>query len=113
MTQVSAKAGSSSSQATKEDGPLRPHLQIPVNPNHGLYAFFRKKEKDGKTFYDTVEPADMTVDKSGTFVVHGCMMCALTDCASWLTTCRPFVDSCGAQAKEFQGLAHVVVRRAP
>ncbi|KAM5535033.1 hypothetical protein V8D89_011261 [Ganoderma adspersum] len=64
-TQVPANTGSVSSQATKEDGPLRPHLQIPVNPNHGLYAFFRKKEKDGKTFYDTVESADMTGDKSG------------------------------------------------
>ena len=36
------------------DGRLRPHLGIEVNPNHGLYAFFRRvpkekeKEKDGK-----------------------------------------------------------------
>ncbi|KAI1789618.1 MRP-L47-domain-containing protein [Ganoderma leucocontextum] len=64
-TQVPATTAGSSSQATKEDGPLRPHLQIPVNPNHGLYSFFRKKEKDGKTFYDTVEPADLIADKSG------------------------------------------------
>ena len=65
-TQVPANTGSSSSLAT--NGPLRPHLHIPVNPNHGLYAFFRKKEKDGKTYYDTVESADMTGDKSGAFV---------------------------------------------
>lgn len=25
------------------DGPLRPHLNVKVNPNHGLYAFFRKR----------------------------------------------------------------------
>ena len=36
-------------------GALRPHLNIPVNPNHGLYAFFRKREKDGKVTHDTVE----------------------------------------------------------
>ena len=36
------------------DGRLRPHLGIEVNPNHGLYAFFRRvpkekeKDKDGK-----------------------------------------------------------------
>jgi hypothetical protein len=26
-----------------------------VNPNHGLYAFFRKTEKDGKVTYDPFE----------------------------------------------------------
>jgi len=34
---------------------LRPHLNIPVNPNHGLYAFFRKREKDGKVTHDPLE----------------------------------------------------------
>jgi large subunit ribosomal protein L47 len=36
-------------------GALRPHLNIPVNPNHGLYAFFRKREKDGKVIHDPLE----------------------------------------------------------
>jgi large subunit ribosomal protein L47 len=36
-------------------GALRPHLNIPVNPNHGLYAFFRKREKDGKATHDPLE----------------------------------------------------------
>jgi large subunit ribosomal protein L47 len=36
-------------------GALRPHLNIPVNPNHGLYAFFRKREKDGKVRHDPFE----------------------------------------------------------
>jgi len=26
-----------------------------VNPNHGLYAFFRKREKDGKVIHDPFE----------------------------------------------------------
>ncbi|KAH9989704.1 mitochondrial 39-S ribosomal protein L47 (MRP-L47)-domain-containing protein [Russula compacta] len=36
-------------------GALRPHLNIPVNPNHGLHAFFRKREKDGKVTHDPLE----------------------------------------------------------
>jgi len=36
-------------------GALRPHLNIPVNPNHGLYAFFRKRETDGKVTHDPLE----------------------------------------------------------
>ena len=46
-------------------GALRPHLNIPVNPNHGLYAFFRKREKDGKVIHDSLE------DHSGLQDVYG------------------------------------------
>jgi large subunit ribosomal protein L47 len=46
-------------------GALRPHLNIPVNPNHGLYAFFRKREKDGKVTHDPFE------DESGLEDVFG------------------------------------------
>ncbi|TFK84109.1 MRP-L47-domain-containing protein [Polyporus arcularius HHB13444] len=46
-------------------GALRPHLGIEVNPDHGLWAFFRRKEKDGKVTHETVEPVDVVHDKSG------------------------------------------------
>ena len=50
------------------DGPLRPHLGVEVNPNHGLWAFFRKKVgKDGVSGYETIEPKDAVVDYSGVF----------------------------------------------
>jgi len=57
-----SKAGETSGAAP---GALRPHLNIPVNPNHGLYAFFRKREKDGKVIHDTFE------DESGLRDVFG------------------------------------------
>lgn len=28
------------------EGPLRPHLNVQINTNHGLYAFFRKRTKE-------------------------------------------------------------------
>ncbi|KAG9315909.1 mitochondrial 39-S ribosomal protein L47 (MRP-L47)-domain-containing protein [Chiua virens] len=33
----------------------RPHLGISVDTNHGLWAFFRKKEADGAVKYETLE----------------------------------------------------------
>ncbi|RPD62421.1 MRP-L47-domain-containing protein [Lentinus tigrinus ALCF2SS1-7] len=47
------------------EGALRPHLGIEVNPNHGLWGFFRRQEKDGKVTHETVEPIDVVHDKSG------------------------------------------------
>ena len=50
------------------EGPLRPQLGVEVNPNHGLWAFFRKKVgKDGVTGYETLEAKDSAVDYSGMF----------------------------------------------
>lgn len=46
-------------------GALRPHLNIPVNPNHGLHAFFRQREKDGNVIHDSLE------DNSGMQDVFG------------------------------------------
>jgi hypothetical protein len=46
-------------------GALRPTLNVSVNPNHGLYAFFRKREKDGKVIHDPLE------DHSGLHDVFG------------------------------------------
>ncbi|KAH9969717.1 mitochondrial 39-S ribosomal protein L47 (MRP-L47)-domain-containing protein [Russula dissimulans] len=48
---VIPKAGETSAAP----GALRPHLNIPVNPNHGLYAFFRRREKEGKITHDPFE----------------------------------------------------------
>ncbi|KAL1950257.1 hypothetical protein VTO73DRAFT_5381 [Trametes versicolor] len=58
-------SASSASGHGSEEGALRPHLGIEVNPNHGLYAFFRRKEQDGKVSYESVEPSDVVADKSG------------------------------------------------
>ena len=50
------------------EGPLRPQLGVEVNPNHGLWAFFRKKVgKDGVSDYETLEAKDGAVDYSGMF----------------------------------------------
>ncbi|THH16551.1 hypothetical protein EW146_g4099 [Bondarzewia mesenterica] len=39
-------------------GALRPHLNIPVKPDHGLWAFFRKTEVDGEIKHQTVEASE-------------------------------------------------------
>jgi len=44
-------------QSTKFEGQtsgLRPHFRVPVNPNHGLYGFFRKYEDQGVAQYETM-----------------------------------------------------------
>lgn len=62
----------------EHDGPLRPHLNLPVNPNHGLYGFFRRKTNenshsklrgDGQAEYVALEPPNV-VNSSGAF--HTC-----------------------------------------
>ncbi|KAI0720491.1 MRP-L47-domain-containing protein [Cerioporus squamosus] len=60
-----ATAAKISSYKAGTQGTLRPHLGIQVNPDHGLWAFFRRKEKDGKVTHETVEPVDVVNDKSG------------------------------------------------
>ena len=51
-------------------GALRPHLGVEVNPNHGLWAFFRKAVgKDGAVTYETLEAKDDIVDYSGAFLL--------------------------------------------
>ena len=48
------------------EGPLRPRLGVEVNPNHGLWAFFRKKVgKDGVQIYEAIEAKDTAVNYSG------------------------------------------------
>ncbi|KAJ8462424.1 hypothetical protein ONZ51_g10910 [Trametes cubensis] len=67
---IAAAASSTANGYGTEDGPLRPHLGIEVNPNHGLYAFFRKKEEDGKVWYETVESIDVAQDKRVRVALH-------------------------------------------
>lgn len=44
---------------------LRPHLGVEVDPNHGLWAFFRKKEVDGEMVYVSLEGRDTFQDDPG------------------------------------------------
>ncbi|KAG8966141.1 54S ribosomal protein L4 mitochondrial [Tulasnella sp. 419] len=48
--------------ATVREGALRPAHNVEIDPEHGLWAFFRKT-KDGK--YTTLEPAHKVHDFSG------------------------------------------------
>ncbi|KAF9648040.1 hypothetical protein BDM02DRAFT_3116118, partial [Thelephora ganbajun] len=60
------------------EGPLRSHLGVEVNPNHGLWAFFRKKAgKDGVQSYETLEANDSVTDYSGTFLSMAKMSCSM------------------------------------
>ena len=55
-----------SGKASTPEGHLRPHLGVETDPKHGLYAFFRRVEKDGETDYETVEPLNPARQRSGT-----------------------------------------------
>jgi large subunit ribosomal protein L47 len=46
---------------------LRPHLGVEVDPDHGLWAFFRKKERDGEIKFESLEPRDTFQDDPGEF----------------------------------------------
>ena len=92
-------------------GALRPHLNIPVNPNHGLYAFFRKREKDGKATHDPLE------DDAGLRDVFGEPLAPLLHIgAAFLTVgklvalSRPSLERSRAPEKKLQGSPHPVVR---
>ncbi|PSR74792.1 hypothetical protein PHLCEN_2v9506 [Hermanssonia centrifuga] len=57
---------SSPHAAPPTDGQLRPSYNVPVNPDHGLYAFFRKNvAEDGAVSYETVEQINHSTDNSG------------------------------------------------
>jgi len=66
------------------EGPLRPHLGVEVNLNHGLWAFFRKVGKDGAQSYKTLEAKDNAVDYSGKF---SSVLSALCSCAELRLAC--------------------------
>ncbi|KAI6014860.1 mitochondrial 39-S ribosomal protein L47 (MRP-L47)-domain-containing protein [Pisolithus microcarpus] len=57
----SASIETQSGAPVKHVKPLgsRPHLGVEIDPNHGLWAFFRKNvDSEGKVTYETVEPRD-------------------------------------------------------
>ncbi|KAG8730276.1 54S ribosomal protein L4 mitochondrial [Ceratobasidium sp. 414] len=53
--------------AETPEGHLRPHLGVEVNPNHGLYGFFRQVKDDvtGISSYEALVPSHRTNDYSG------------------------------------------------
>ncbi|CEL58516.1 54S ribosomal protein L4, mitochondrial OS=Neosartorya fumigata (strain ATCC MYA-4609 / Af293 / CBS 101355 / FGSC A1100) GN=mrpl4 PE=3 SV=1 [Rhizoctonia solani AG-1 IB] len=53
--------------AETPEGHLRPSLEVEVNPNHGLYGFFRavRDEVSGVTSYETIVPRHRVNDYSG------------------------------------------------
>jgi hypothetical protein len=60
----SATSGSAENapSTSSNSGALRPHLNVPTSPNHGLYGFFRRDE-DGK--YVLAEQKHYVKDRSG------------------------------------------------
>ncbi|KIP08103.1 hypothetical protein PHLGIDRAFT_127239 [Phlebiopsis gigantea 11061_1 CR5-6] len=54
-----------SRKAATPEGHMRPHLGVETDRSHGLYAFFRRVEKDGDVDYDTVEPRNPSRQRSG------------------------------------------------
>lgn len=66
---VPATTDAQASPQKQTDGRQRPHMNVPVDPNHGLYAFFRKVEKDGKVHYETVEDRNAPEHRSGTLAM--------------------------------------------
>lgn len=78
-----------------EEGPLRPHLNIPVDPNHGLWAFFRRKVDKGVVSYDTVEAPHPGKDFTGQLSVHSHALASKLINACLLDF-RPVVDGGGA-----------------
>ena len=105
------------------EGPLRPHLGVEVNPNHGLWAFFRKKVgTDGVQTYETLEERDNSVDHSGVFLfmtgTSDSTLCLPYTCAELrILRSVPSVErrSCverrRTSTKEFQGSSYPLVRR--
>lgn len=65
---ITADGSSSGERQGAKEGALRPHLGITVDPDHGLYGFFRKNvEKDGTVQYETVDVRNAVTDNSGMF----------------------------------------------
>ncbi|TCD70539.1 54S ribosomal protein L4 mitochondrial [Steccherinum ochraceum] len=59
------RGGQKLSPTDPQNGQLRPQLNIEVDLNHGLWAFFRKNEEEDVVKYDTVEAIDLTTQYRG------------------------------------------------
>ncbi|KDQ06786.1 hypothetical protein BOTBODRAFT_49175 [Botryobasidium botryosum FD-172 SS1] len=60
------KAPSATPQKNNPPGPLRPNHRVPVDPNHGLWAFFRKvQESNSGEVYRALTPSNRRLDRSG------------------------------------------------
>lgn len=60
--------GNATAKQTKPPG-SRPHLGVEVDPNHGLWAFFRKNvDSEGKVTYETVEPRDAYAESGRSWI---------------------------------------------
>jgi hypothetical protein len=98
------------SETSGAPGALRPHLNIPVNPNHGLYAFFRKREKDGKVIHDPFE------DDSGLRDVFGeshtpVSLLSYAAALTWArVTPRSSLERSRTPEKRLQGSSYPMVR---
>ena len=73
---------------------------VRVDPNHGLFRFFRKKMVDGSAHYETVETPGLTITGSYTHAFQR---------RSSLSINRQILDSTRATAKKLFGLAHPLV----
>ena len=122
----STSAANAVSSGRDPEGPLRPHLGVEVNPNHGLWAFFRKTVgKDGVESYETLEKKDSAVDYSGA-PSSLFSLCSL-GVGLWLSVpvacaelrlpcsvrsfgCRSCVEGRGTSKKELQGPSYAMVR---
>ncbi|KAG9003237.1 54S ribosomal protein L4 mitochondrial [Tulasnella sp. JGI-2019a] len=63
VSEASSSSSSDLALRSSADGPaLRPQTNVQVDPNHGLWAFFRK-DRQGKVL--TLEPSHKTEDFSG------------------------------------------------
>lgn len=71
---------------------MRPHLGVEVNPNHGLWPFFRKMVgKDRAVTYETLEARDSSVDYSGAFLLRPrCLVSRLASCDEMRFVFRSF-----------------------
>lgn len=66
------KADATPSFPGAKEGALRPHLNVPVDPKHGLWAFFRKvKKEDGEIEHESMERVRMYLQiGSGAFSAY-------------------------------------------
>ena len=107
----SANSVGKNGKGGQPEGPLRPHLGVEVNPNHGLWSFFRKTVgKNGAVAYETLEAKDDTVDYSGAFLLRQEVL--FTEMRVRLVNHRSCMERGRDSTKELQRPSHPLVRRS-